>query len=61
MKGTLWGVVLWFLAQVVVMPMIGGGFFSSQMGGMMAVMGSLIGHAVYGVLLGVIAGGPAQQ
>jgi len=55
-KGLGWGVILWFLAQVVVMPMMGGGFFSSAMGGMMAVVGSLMGHLLYGGLLGAIAG-----
>ena len=35
-KGSLWGIALWLLAQIVVMPMMGGGFFSSQMGGAMA-------------------------
>jgi uncharacterized membrane protein YagU involved in acid resistance len=59
-KGTLWGVVLWFLAQTIVMPMMGGGFFSTNAGGMMAALGSLIGHLVYGALLGVIAGQPEQ-
>lgn len=57
-KGAAWGVVLWLLAQAVVMPMMGGGFFSMAMGGMMAVMGSLMGHLLYGGLLGAIAGGP---
>lgn len=57
-KGAAWGVVLWLLAQAVVMPMMGGGFFSMAMGGMMAVAGSLMGHLLYGVLLGAIAGGP---
>jgi hypothetical protein len=57
-KGTCWGVVLWFLAQTVVMPMMGGGFFSMAMGGMMAAMGSLIGHLLYGSILGAIAGAP---
>jgi uncharacterized membrane protein YagU involved in acid resistance len=57
-KGILWGVILWFLAQAVVMPMMGGGFFSSAMGGMMAVMGSLMGHLLYGGLLGAIGGAP---
>ncbi len=57
-KGAAWGVVLWLLAQTVVMPMMGAGFFSMAMGGMMAAMGSLIGHLLYGVLLGAIAGGP---
>jgi uncharacterized membrane protein YagU involved in acid resistance len=58
-KGTVWGLILWFLAQTIVMPMMGGGFFSANAGGMMAVGGSLIGHLVYGALLGVITG-PAR-
>ena len=58
-KGTTWGIVLWFLAQAIVMPMMGGGFFSMNMGGMMAVVGSLIGHLLYGSILGAIGGAPA--
>lgn len=58
LKGAFWGVILWLLAQTVVMPMMGGGFFSSQMGGLMAAMGSLMGHVVYGATLGGITGGP---
>ena len=56
LKGALWGVILWLLAQVMVMPMMGGGFFSSNMGGMMAATGSLMGHLIYGSALGGIAG-----
>ena len=59
-KGAIWGLVLWFVAQAIVMPMMGGGFFSANAGGMMAVAGSLIGHLVYGALLGVITGQPEQ-
>lgn len=55
-KGAAWGVILWLMAQTVVMPMAGAGFFSASMGGTMAVMGSLLGHLVYGGLLGFIAG-----
>lgn len=55
LKGITWGVVLWFLAQVVVMPIMGAGFFS---GSVMAAMASLMGHVVYGWLLGWIAGSP---
>lgn len=55
-KGTAWGLILWLLAQTVVMPVMGGGFFSANAGGMMAVVASFLGHAVYGALLGVIAG-----
>ncbi len=60
LKGAVWGVVLWLLAQVVVMPMMGGGLFSSQMGGMIAVMGSLMSHLVYGATLGGLAGAPTR-
>jgi len=56
LRGTTWGVILWLLAQVVVMPMMGGGLFSAAMGGMMAAAGSLVGHVLYGVVLGAIAG-----
>ncbi len=57
-RGTVWGVALWLIAQTAVMPMMGAGVFSSAMGGMMAAMGSLIGHVLYGSLLGVIASVP---
>ena len=53
MKGITCGVILRLLAQVVVMPMMGAGFFS---GSVIAAMGSLIGHVAYGYLLGLIAG-----
>jgi hypothetical protein len=56
LKGLLWGAILWLLAQLIVMPMLGGGVFSANMGGAMAAMGSLGGHLVYGGLLGGIAG-----
>jgi hypothetical protein len=60
-RGTIWGLVLWFVAQTVVMPMMGAGLFSSAMGGMMAAMGSLIGHILYGSLLGIIASAPEPR
>jgi hypothetical protein len=53
--------VLSLLAQVIVMPMMGGGFFSSAMGGMTAVIGSLMGHLLYGSVLGAIAGAPQAR
>jgi hypothetical protein len=54
-KGITWGLALWLVAQVVVMPIVGAGFFS---GSTMAAMGSLFGHVAYGWLLGWIAGSP---
>jgi uncharacterized membrane protein YagU involved in acid resistance len=58
-KGLLFGVVLWIAAVVMVMPMAGAGFLMANIGGMMAVMAALMGHLVYGGLLGVIANGSA--
>src|SRR5260370_35062567 len=57
LKGIIWGVSLWVLAQLVVMPMMGAGIFGLKMAGMMSAVGSLVGHAVYGALLGWIGGG----
>ncbi len=56
LKGTIWGLILWFLSQAMLTPMMGGGFFSANAGGLMAVMASLLGHAIYGALLGSIGG-----
>jgi hypothetical protein len=56
LKGTIWGLALWFVSQALVTPMMGGGMFSAKAGGLMAVIASLLGHAVYGVLLGAVAG-----
>lgn len=55
-KGMAWGFILWLIAETMVMPMAGAGFFMSEIGGMKAVMAALMGHLFYGGLLGVIAG-----
>ncbi len=55
-RGVIWGVILWVMAAVVVMPMAGAGFLMSNIGGMMALVAALMGHIVYGGLLGLIAG-----
>lgn len=55
-KGMTWGLILWLIAETMVMPMACAGFFMSEIGGMKAVMAALMGHLVYGGLLGVIAG-----
>lgn len=59
-KGVLWGVILWAVAQLIVMPMMGQGFFSMKAGSLMPAMGSLMGHIVYGLLLGWIVGTTGQ-
>lgn len=58
LKGVVWGLVLWLAAMVVVMPLTGGGFF---MGAMPPAMASLVGHIVYGAVLGAIIGRPASS
>lgn len=55
-KGIAWGMILWLMAQLIVMPMMGAGIFGLKMGGIIAVFASLAGHLVYGVILGWIAG-----
>ena len=52
-RGMLFGVAPWLLAQVVAMPMMGAGFFS---GSLVAAMGSLMGHLVYGAVVGTVYG-----
>ena len=59
LRGLLCGVILWLGLETVMMPMMGGGIFSTEMGGMKAVMAALAGHLVYGAAFGAIAGGPA--
>jgi len=59
-RGLIFGVILWLAAVIVVMPMAGAGFLMANIGGMMAVVASLMGHLVYGGLLGAIAGGPSD-
>lgn len=67
LRGLIYAVGVWLVAMVVVMPMMdvvhplvvsgmmkGPGFFVSSMGPMAAV-GSLIGHLIYGAILGALA------
>lgn len=60
-KGIVWGLTLWLVAGLMVMPMMGAGFFGTANGGIVAAAASLMGHIVYGALLGLIAGGPARR
>lgn len=60
LKGTLWGFGLWILAGLMVMPMAGAGLFWANVGAMPAVL-SLIGHIVYGAILGAVAGRAVEE
>lgn len=61
LRGALWGTALWLVAQTVVMPMMGGGLFSAAAGGMVAAVASLVGHLVYGSILGAVSAGADLQ
>jgi uncharacterized membrane protein YagU involved in acid resistance len=50
-RGALYGLFPWVVAQLVVMPMMGAGPFGGSFG---AAFGSLMGHLVYGAVLGGI-------
>jgi hypothetical protein len=53
LRGMVYSLAPWLLAQLMVMPMMGMGLFS---GSVVLATGSLIGHLVYGVVLGAIVG-----
>ena len=60
-RGLISGVLFWLGLEIAMMPMIGAGFFSSQIGGMKVVVAALIAHLVYGAALGGIAGAPVAK
>ena len=53
-RGLLYGVLVFVAAQLVFMPLVGGGVFSR--GDPELIAGSLLGHLVYGGLTGWIYG-----
>lgn len=57
-RGALYSLAPFLVAQTVVMPMMGMPFFS---GSATMVAGSLVGHLVYGGVLGVIYGPPPSS
>ena len=59
-KGALYGLLPWFLAQIMVNPVMGSGVFAlNTPAPMLMVVGSLMGHLVYGAVLGAVYGGNA--
>jgi hypothetical protein len=57
MRGALYGVLVFLAAELVFMPLVGAGVFSR--GDVPMILGSLLGHLVYGSLVGVIYGEPS--
>lgn len=58
LKGAIYGSGVFLVAQLIVTPMMGGGVFSR--GNMPIIVGSLMGHFVYGALVGAVYGGGAK-
>ena len=54
-RGAFFSLAPWLMAQVIVMPMMGMPLFS---GSMALAAGSLIGHLMYGAVVGAIVGSP---
>jgi uncharacterized membrane protein YagU involved in acid resistance len=52
-RGALYGIAPWLMAQLVVIPMMGMPVFS---GSLVMATGSLIGHLVYGGVVGAVYG-----
>lgn len=57
LRGAAYAIAPWLMAQLVVMPMMGMPLFS---GSMVMAGGSLVGHLVYGAVLGAIYGPPSS-
>lgn len=63
LQGALYGLIPWLASQIMVNPMMGAGIFASNTPAPVAtVMGSLMGHLVYGAVVGGVYGlrQPAQ-
>jgi hypothetical protein len=58
-SGAIYGFGVFLVAQLAVTPMMGGGVFSG--GNIPMIMGSLMGHLVYGALVGAVYGGGGQK
>ena len=52
-RGAIYAIAPWLIAQLVMMPMMGMPIFS---GSVMIAMASLIGHVIYGLVVGAILG-----
>ena len=58
-RGATYGVLVFILAQALFMPLVGGGFFSR--GDVELLLGSLLGHIAYGIVVGWIYDLPSAQ
>ncbi len=61
LKGMLWAVLIWCVAEGILAPMLGAGVFSATLGGLPAAVRALLGYLVYGATLGGIVGATAPE
>jgi uncharacterized membrane protein YagU involved in acid resistance len=61
-RGALYGLLPWFVMQIMAFPMMGAGLFASSTNApVMMVMGSLLGHLIYGAVVGGVYGSESVQ
>jgi len=56
LQGMLWAGLLWFVAEVIMAPMLGAEVFSTALGDLPAALRALLGYLVYGATLGGVVG-----
>ena len=56
LQGMFWAGLIWFVAEVIMAPMLGVEVLSTALGGLPAALRALLGYLVYGATLGSIAG-----
>lgn len=57
LKGAVYGVMPWLVLQVMLSPMMGSGFFSLRTPSpTLFLLGSLMGHIMYGAVVGAVYG-----
>jgi hypothetical protein len=62
LRGAIWGLVLWALMELALMPVTGSGIFSDHATYAAArVVSSLVLHAIYGAILGSVAGAQVEH
>jgi hypothetical protein len=61
-RGALYGLIPWFVSQIMVNPMMGAGIFASNTPApFMMVLGSLMGHVIYGGVVGGVYGSGSSK
>ncbi len=63
LRGAAFGFIVWLIMQSMVMTMMDAGFFASNMGDDQSTIltVSLIGHLIFGMVLGFMYGGPREE